>query len=75
MGSIIGHRINYNGVCVLRGQWYIATKKLPKYPQGLGHTKKRAMFAFFVVKRKHDDLTFDMTFYYDNNQLKIFPLN
>ena len=27
MGSIIGHRINYNGVCVLRGQWYIVTKK------------------------------------------------
>ena len=26
MGSIIGHRIDYNGVGVLRGQWHIPSK-------------------------------------------------
>ena len=26
MGSIIGHRIDYNGVGVLRGQWHIRSK-------------------------------------------------
>ena len=32
MGSIIGHRIDYNGVRALRGQQHIPRKKLPKYP-------------------------------------------
>ena len=31
-GSIIGHRIDYNGVRALRGQRHIPRKKLPKYP-------------------------------------------
>ena len=30
MGSIIGHRIDYNGVGALRGQWHIPSKNLPK---------------------------------------------
>ena len=30
--SIIGHRIDYNGVRALRGQRHIPRKKLPKYP-------------------------------------------
>ena len=32
MGSIIGHRIDYNGVGVLRGQRHIPSKNWPKYP-------------------------------------------
>ena len=32
MGSIIGHRIDYNGVGALRGQLHIPTKDQPKYP-------------------------------------------
>ena len=32
MGSLIGHKIDYNGVEALRGQWHIPRKKkLPKY--------------------------------------------
>ena len=31
MGSIIGHRIDYNGVEAPRGQWHIPSKNLPKY--------------------------------------------
>ena len=36
MGSIIGHKIDYNGVRVLRGQRHISSKNWPKYPPGLG---------------------------------------
>ena len=32
MGSIIGHKIDYNGVGALRGQGHIPNKNLPKYP-------------------------------------------
>ena len=32
MGSIIGHRIDYNGVGALRGQWHIRSKKLTQVP-------------------------------------------
>ena len=32
MGSIIGHKIDYNGVGALRGQGHIPSKNLPKYP-------------------------------------------
>ena len=32
MGSIIGHRIDYNGVGALRSQRHIPSKKLIKYP-------------------------------------------
>ena len=32
MGSIVGHRIDYNGVGVLRGQRHIPSKTWPKYP-------------------------------------------
>ena len=32
IGSIIGHRIDYNGVGALRGQWHIPSKNWPKYP-------------------------------------------
>ena len=34
MGSIIGHRIDYNGVGALRGQRHIASKNYPKYHPG-----------------------------------------
>ena len=34
MGSIIGHRIDYNGVRALRGQRHIPSKNLPQYPPG-----------------------------------------
>ena len=39
MGSIIGHRINYNGVGALRGQWHKAkinprTRSVPPTPPG-----------------------------------------
>ena len=32
MGSIIGHKIDYNGVGALRGQWHTRSKNLPKFP-------------------------------------------
>ena len=32
MGSIIGHRIDYNGVGALRGQRHIPSKNWPKWP-------------------------------------------
>ena len=32
MGSIVGHRIDYNGVGSLRGQRHIPSKTWPKYP-------------------------------------------
>ena len=32
MGSILGHRIDYNGVGALRGQRHIPSKNLSKYP-------------------------------------------
>ena len=32
MGSIIGHKIDYGGVGVLRVQWHIPSKNLPKFP-------------------------------------------
>ena len=34
MGSVIGHRIDYNGVGALRGQRHIPTKINPSTPQG-----------------------------------------
>ena len=34
MGSIIGHRIDYNGVGALRGQRHIPRKNIPKYLPG-----------------------------------------
>ena len=35
MGSIIGHKIDYSGVGVLRCQWHIPSKTSPKYPPPL----------------------------------------
>ena len=32
MGSIAGHRIDYNGVGVMRGQRHIPNQTSPKYP-------------------------------------------
>ena len=32
MGSIIGHRIDYNGEGALRGQRHIPSQNYPKYP-------------------------------------------
>ena len=34
MGSIIGHRIDYNGVGALRRQRYRHSKNVPSYPPG-----------------------------------------
>ena len=34
MGSITGHRIDYNRAGALRGQQHIPSKNLPKYPPG-----------------------------------------
>jgi len=34
MGSIIGHRIDYNGVRALRGKRHVPSKNLLKYPPG-----------------------------------------
>ena len=31
MGSVIGHRIDYNGVGAQRGQRHIPSKNVPKY--------------------------------------------
>ena len=35
MGSLIGHRIDYKGVGVLRGQRHIPSKNRPKYPRAI----------------------------------------
>ena len=35
MRSIIGHRIDYKGVGVLRGQRHIPSKNRPKYPRAI----------------------------------------
>ena len=40
MESTIGHRIDYNGVGALRGQWHIPSKNLPKYPPPPGKEDK-----------------------------------
>ena len=48
MGSIIGHRIDYNGVGVLRGQRHIPTKYSPKLPPPPEH----GSFTWFY--RQHD---------------------
>ena len=32
MGSIIGHRIDYNGLGALRGERHIPSKMFPEYP-------------------------------------------
>ena len=34
IGSIIGHRIDYNGVGALRGQRHVSSKNQPKYLPG-----------------------------------------
>ena len=42
MGSIIGHRIDYNGVGALRSQRHISSKKLIKYPPSPRSTHRSA---------------------------------
>ena len=48
MGSIIGHRIDYNGAGALRGQRHIPSKNWPKYlpsfPGATFHPPKRELF-------------------------------
>ena len=39
-GSIIGHKIDYNGVGALTGQGHIPSKNLPKYPPPPPHMKQ-----------------------------------
>ena len=41
MGSINGHRIDYNGIGALRDQRHIPSKNLPKYPPGKNARVKR----------------------------------
>ena len=41
MGSINGHRIDYNGIGALRDQPHIPSKNLPKYPPGKNARVKR----------------------------------
>ena len=40
MGSIIGHKIDYNGVGALTGHGHIPSKNLPKYPPPPPHMKQ-----------------------------------
>ena len=49
MGSIIGHRIDYNGVGALRGQRHIPSKKEPKYSAGVLITHKNGDFGAISV--------------------------
>ena len=46
MGSIVGHRIDYNGVGVLRGQRHIPSKTWPKCPPGLSMHDKEVLKVF-----------------------------
>ena len=47
MGSIIGHKIDYNGVGALTGQGHIPSKNLPKYPPP--HMKQNLKCISFVI--------------------------
>ena len=47
MGSIIGHKIDYNGVGALRGQGHIPSKNLPKYPPP-GNRKLNVSFVIIL---------------------------
>ena len=49
MGSIIGYRIDYNGVGARRGQRYIPSENLTKYPPGL-------LFPLQLISEKFSQL-------------------
>ena len=50
MGSIVGHRIDYNGVGVLRGQRHISSKPDPSTPLPPGGCLgKLVMFRFAIT--------------------------
>ena len=55
MGSILGHRIGYNGVGALRGQRHIPSKTLRKYlpPGALAEKLKRKKVAEPLVIPQH----------------------
>ena len=44
VGSIIGHKIDYNGLGALRGQWHIHLPKYPPPPPG-----NRTLNVSFVI--------------------------
>ena len=49
MGSIIGHKIDYNGVGALRGQRHIHSKNSPRYPPRGECTISQEQVARFSV--------------------------
>ena len=48
MGSIIGHKIDYNGVGALRGQRHIHSKNSPRYPPGANVQSLRNKWPDFL---------------------------
>ena len=62
MGSIIGHRIDYNGVGALRDQWYIYTQQKfpqvppspPPFPPGIWGKLKTKLYTMAFVPAADD---------------------
>ena len=46
MGSIIGHKLDYDGVGVLRGQWHIPSKN---YPSTLPPGNRTLNVSFVII--------------------------
>ena len=62
MGSMTGHRIDYNGVGVQRSQGHIPSKNWPKYPLPLGLSPEKLEQTIKctsnnVIYYKHGELT------------------
>ena len=59
MGSLIGQRIDYSGVGVLRGQWDIPSKKMTKanlpFPPSQEHIKKKGNSFFANIWKIYRD--------------------
>ena len=56
MGSLIAHRIDYNGVAALRGQQHMTSKNKPKYPAATQTRHHRLMacdrlLQHFTIKK------------------------
>ena len=62
MGSIAGHRLDYNGVGVLRGQRHIPSKTWPKYPPPVSRQaaifQNAVLIMMFICKWIHDRFDF-----------------
>ena len=71
MGSIIGPKIDYNEVGVLRGQWHIPSKNLPKYPPP-GKQKIKCIIRYNIeCYRKYIGQIYTDSLVHDEKVLKL----